>query len=73
MVFSKTSVTLKDFHRALTYLHGLFFLQILNIKSLFYTHVVGATFSVNVFNDFIFKLDIFRLQVIECLGFYIYF
>ena len=61
MVNSKTSVTLKDFNGAVTYMHSLFCKQILNIKGLLYTIVVGATFSVNVFNDSIFKLDIFGL------------
>jgi len=60
MVNSKTSVTLKDFNGAVT-CTAYFFLTNLNIKRLFYTIVVGATFSVNVFNDSIFKLDIFGL------------
>jgi len=37
------------------------FLTNFELKRLFYTIVVGVTFSVNVFNDSIFKLDIFGL------------
>ena len=41
---------------------GLIFLKTnFELKRLFYTIVVGATFSVNVFNDSIFKLGIFSL------------
>ena len=54
MVTSKTSVTLKDFNAAFNLYAQLMFLQILNIKKLFYIIVVRATFSVTVFNDFIF-------------------
>ena len=36
-----------------------YFLTNFEFKRLFYTIVVGATFSVDVFNDFIFKFDIF--------------
>jgi len=61
MVTSTTSVTLKDFNGALTYTHGLFFFKNFELKRLFYTILVGATFSVTVFNDSIFKLDIFGL------------
>ena len=59
MVTSKSSVTLTDFNGAFTYMHGLWFLTNFELKRLFYTIAVGATFCVNVFNDSMFKLDIF--------------
>jgi len=38
-----------------------------------YINIIDAILSVNIFNDYVFKLNIFGLRVIACSGFEINF